>query len=144
MLSEAALALEVRINDDSGSVMDSVKLIASDMDGTLLNGKGELDPAFFPLFRELELRGIRFAAASGRQYPALARLFDPVHEELLYIADNGAHVRVENLTAWPQTLKALTAEAAKLGIGHVTFQPEDVPVIHPVQFVPAGWQKTQR
>ena len=37
------------------------------MDGTLLNGKGELDPAFFPLFRELELRGIRFAAASGRQ-----------------------------------------------------------------------------
>ena len=42
MLSEAALALEVRINDDSGSVMDSVKLIASDMDGTLLNGKGEL------------------------------------------------------------------------------------------------------
>ena len=68
MLSEAALALEVRINDDSGSVMDSVKLIASDMDGTLLNGKGELDPAFFPLFRELELRGIRFAAASGRQY----------------------------------------------------------------------------
>ena len=42
MLSEAALALEVRINDDSGSVMDSVKLIASDMDGTLLNGKGEV------------------------------------------------------------------------------------------------------
>ena len=40
--SEAALALEVRINDDSGSVMDSVKLIASDMDGTLLNGKGDV------------------------------------------------------------------------------------------------------
>ena len=78
MLSEAALALEVRINDDSGSVMDSVKLIASDMDGTLLNGKGELDPAFFPLFRELELRGIRFAAASGRQYDGLLRTFAPV------------------------------------------------------------------
>ena len=30
------LPLEVRINDDSGGVMDSVKLIASDMDGTLL------------------------------------------------------------------------------------------------------------
>ena len=74
MLSEAVLALEVRINDDSGSVMDSVKLIASDMDGTLLNGKGELDPAFFPLFRELELRGIRFAAASGRQYDGLPRM----------------------------------------------------------------------
>ena len=91
MLSEAALALEVRINDDSGSVMDSVKLIASDMDGTLLNGKGELDPAFFPLFRELELRGIRFAAASGRQYDGLLRTFAPVADRMLFIAENGAY-----------------------------------------------------
>lgn len=65
MLSEAALALEVRINDDSGSVMDSVKLIASDMDGTLLNGKGELDPAFFPC-----LGNLSFAAFVLRQQAA--------------------------------------------------------------------------
>ncbi|WP_343203763.1 HAD hydrolase family protein, partial [uncultured Akkermansia sp.] len=45
--------------------MDSVKLIASDMDGTLLNGKGELAPAFFSLFEKLERRGIRFAAAKS-------------------------------------------------------------------------------
>ena len=53
MLSEAALALEETAHDDSGNVMDSVKLIASDMDGTLLNGKGELDPAFFSLYKEM-------------------------------------------------------------------------------------------
>ena len=142
MLSEAALALEVRINDDSGSVMDSVKLIASDMDGTLLNGKGELDPAFFPLFRELELRGIRFAAASGRQYPALARLFDPVHEELLYIADNGAHVRVENKDLYVskmdlETSHELVRDVRALGngcecaycvAGIAYFSPLDLPV----------------
>lgn len=91
MLSEAVLALEEMGDDDSGSVMDSVKLIASDMDGTLLNGKGELDPAFFSLFKELEHRGIRFAAASGRQYDGLFRTFSPVADRMLFIAENGAY-----------------------------------------------------
>lgn len=72
--------------------MDSVKLIASDMDGTLLNGKGELDPAFFFLFKKLEHRGIRFAAASGRQYDGLRRTFAPVADRMLFIAENGAYV----------------------------------------------------
>lgn len=71
--------------------MDSIKLIASDMDGTLLNGKGELDPAFFRLFNELERRGIRFAAASGRQYDGLLRTFAPVADRMLFIAENGAY-----------------------------------------------------
>lgn len=35
-----------------------------------------------------------------------------------------AHVRVETFAAWPQTLLALTAVAARQGIDHVTFQPE--------------------
>ena len=34
------------------AVMDSVRLIASDMDGTLLNGRGELDPDFFTIFEQ--------------------------------------------------------------------------------------------
>ena len=72
--------------------MDSVKLIASDMDGTLLNGKGELDPAFFSLFKKLEHRGIRFAAVSGRQYDGLRRTFAPVADQMLFIAENGAYV----------------------------------------------------
>ena len=72
--------------------MVSVKLIASDMDGTLLNGKGELDPAFFSLFKKLEHRGIRFAAASGRQYDGLRRTFAPVADRMLFIAENGAYV----------------------------------------------------
>lgn len=90
-LSEAGLALEEPGNDDPFNVMDSVKLIASDMDGTLLNGKGELDPAFFSLFEKLERRGIRFAAASGRQYDGLRRIFAPVADRMLFIAENGAY-----------------------------------------------------
>lgn len=90
-LSEAGLALEEPGNDDPFNVMDSVKLIASDMDGTLLNGKGELAPAFFSLFEKLERRGIRFAAASGRQYDGLRRIFAPVADRMLFIAENGAY-----------------------------------------------------
>lgn len=74
------------------AVMEAVKLIASDMDGTLLNGKGELDPAFFSLFDRLETCGIRFAAASGRQYDGLRRTFAPVADRMLFIAENGAYV----------------------------------------------------
>ena len=36
------------------AAMDSVRLIASDMDGTLLNGRGELDPDFFIVFEQLQ------------------------------------------------------------------------------------------
>ena len=74
-----------------------IKLIAIDLFGTLLhNGAQKLTPRAIELIHELTQKGVHFVAASGRQYPALARLFEPVHEELLYIADNGAHVRVEN------------------------------------------------
>ena len=46
-----------------------IKLIASDLDGTLLqNGSHELTPRAIRLIRELTRRGVRFVAASGRQY----------------------------------------------------------------------------
>ncbi len=74
-----------------------IKLIATDVDGTLCRiSTPKIHEGYYAAARTLLDKGVKFVAASGRQYPALARLFDPVHEELLYIADNGAHVRVEN------------------------------------------------
>ena len=68
-----------------------IKLIASDLDGTLLqNGAQVLDPAVFDRIRTLKENGILFAAASGRQYPNLRRLFAPVKDEISYIAENGS------------------------------------------------------
>lgn len=93
-----------------------------------------------PFAMDIEQIGRTLAGVSGVREVHDLHVW-PIAAERLALS---AHVRVENLATWPQTLKALTAEAAKLGIGHVTFQPEDVPVIHPVQFVPAGWQKTPR
>ncbi|HCH5163491.1 TPA: HAD hydrolase family protein, partial [Vibrio parahaemolyticus] len=39
-----------------------IKFIASDMDGTLLDQYGRLDPEFFDLFLQLEEQGILFSA----------------------------------------------------------------------------------
>ena len=52
-----------------------IKMIASDLDGTLLLNKAQTLPEeIFPLIRALKELGIRFVAASGRQYPNMKRI----------------------------------------------------------------------
>ena len=48
-----------------------IKLIAADMDGTLLDSQKRLPPELPALLAELKAAGIRFAATSGRQYYTL-------------------------------------------------------------------------
>ena len=50
-----------------------IKLIATDMDGTLLNYKNEIHEEFYEVFNELKKKNIIFAAASGRQYYNLVK-----------------------------------------------------------------------
>lgn len=80
-------------------------------------------------------------ARIGRQLAAVAGVREvhdlhvwPIAAERLAIS---AHVRVDDLAAWPQTLSALTAVASGAGIGHVTFQPALQPAgeAQPVVFV---------
>lgn len=68
-----------------------IKLIASDLDGTLLqNGSCSLRPEVFDLILQLKERGIRFTAASGRQMHSLKYLFEPIKNDISYIAENGS------------------------------------------------------
>lgn len=68
-----------------------IKLIASDLDGTLLqNGSTEVPREIFELIIKLKEKGIIFAAASGRQYYSLRNLFGPVRDDIAYICENGA------------------------------------------------------
>ena len=46
--------------------MDHIRLIASDMDATLLDERSQLPPDFAETIRALAGQGILFAAASGR------------------------------------------------------------------------------
>lgn len=72
--------------------MGKIKLIATDLDGTLLDSEKRLPEGFFDTVRELKRRGIVFVVASGRQYYNIVKLFEPVKEDLLFLADNGAVV----------------------------------------------------
>ena len=47
--------------------MTPIRLIAADMDGTLLDSRSRLPAGIFPMIRELTGQGIRFVIASGRQ-----------------------------------------------------------------------------
>ncbi len=80
-----------------------IKLIATDLDGTLLDPKGNLPPEIFPLVRKLTARGVLFAVASGRQYKNLENTFAPVKDDIAFICENGALVkyRGETLASLP-------------------------------------------
>ncbi len=67
-----------------------VRLIASDLDGTLLlNGAQALQAGTPELIHRITTSGIIFLAASGRQYANLQRLFAPVKSEIGYLCENG-------------------------------------------------------
>ena len=69
-----------------------IKLIVSDMDGTLLNDEKQIDKRIYDLLPKMREEGIRFVVASGRQYPSLARDFQEHLPEITVIAENGAFV----------------------------------------------------
>ena len=69
-----------------------IRLIACDMDGTLLDDKGTIHDDFWPLIEQLHARGIIFSPASGRQYYSLLERFKPIADELIFIAENGSYV----------------------------------------------------
>ncbi len=70
--------------------LSKIKLVATDMDGTLLNSKGEVSRHFFELFEELQELGVTFVAASGRQYYSIINKLSPIKEDIIVIAENGA------------------------------------------------------
>ncbi|UOR02519.1 Cof-type HAD-IIB family hydrolase [Leucobacter allii] len=66
-----------------------VRLVVTDLDGTLLTEGGRVPETFWPLLEIMRARKIAFAPASGRHHAALARLFDHSDDGISYIADNG-------------------------------------------------------
>lgn len=85
-----------------------LRLIASDLDGTLLQKDGTLPSDTFSVIHALREKGILFCAASGRQYANLRRLFAPVADDICYISENGSYVTAQGQCA-AQTIGAENA-----------------------------------
>ncbi|MBT8281682.1 MAG: Cof-type HAD-IIB family hydrolase [Muriicola sp.] len=66
-----------------------IKLVVTDMDGTLLNSEHQVSERFFKLFEALNNKGVQFAAASGRQFNSIVSKLQPIRNEIYVIAENG-------------------------------------------------------
>jgi len=73
-----------------------VKLVVTDMDGTLLNSKSEVSDRFFTIYKQLKKHNIQFIAASGRQYYSIVDRFEDIKDEITIVAENGAFVKHGN------------------------------------------------
>lgn len=89
----------------------NIKFIAADMDGTLLNENGQLDPKFFDLYRQLEQKNIMFAAASGRQYHSLIQTFSSIQDTMMFVAENGTLVMHKGKELYSCTIDKPSIEA---------------------------------
>lgn len=105
--------------------LSQVKMVVTDMDGTLLNSKHEVSDRFFELFEELKKRNILFVAASGRQYNSIVDKLHSIKDDILVIAENGGYVvqQEKELLATPLGKDNRTLILQTL---------QNVPNIHPV------------
>lgn len=98
-----------------------IKLIASDMDGTLLDDRKQLPPDFYETIDALCEKGVRFTIASGRTYAAVEHLFpEEYRAKLDYICDNGAYIvhdgKVADITPLDRgTFEEFVAAAQEIG-----------------------------
>ena len=71
-----------------------IKLIASDIDGTLVkDGTLMINPEYMNVINKLVDQGIIFIVCSGRQFSSERKLFAPIADKLYYISDGGTVVR---------------------------------------------------
>lgn len=81
-----------------------IRLIAADMDGTLLNSRHELDNHFHATYEKLKAQQILFAPASGRQLYNLQNKFGDAGNDMIFIAENGSHVQYKGRDILVQSL----------------------------------------
>ena len=84
--------------------LSKVRLVVSDMDGTLLNSKGYVSSLFFELFEKLQEHNIQFVAASGRQYHSIAKVLQPIKDKIFIIGENGGIAKQSNQLLTLKTL----------------------------------------
>ena len=114
-----------------------IKLIASDIDGTLVaDGTHELNPELYEVITALKDPGVQFAAASGRQWASIEELFRPVRERIFYLSDNGAYVGCYGRNLFLQTIDRELALEAAARPAHRRAVREDIrvyPHVRPAQ-----------
>ena len=70
-----------------------IKIIATDMDGTLLDPRGQLDlPRLEKILDKLDHRGVRFVIATGNEVHRMRQLLGHLAERVVLVVANGARI----------------------------------------------------
>jgi Cof subfamily protein (haloacid dehalogenase superfamily) len=72
--------------------MNAIKMVVTDMDGTLLNSNHEVSSRFYNAFHQLKQKGIQFVVATGRPYYSTIKKLDSIKNEIIIVAENGGLV----------------------------------------------------
>ncbi|WP_031167745.1 Cof-type HAD-IIB family hydrolase [Streptomyces durhamensis] len=103
-----------------------IRLIVSDMDGTLLDDAQRIPEGLWPMLAELRRRGVLFSPASGRQYATLARQFADVAEGMVFIAENGTYVVRDGVELSSDTLDGSVAAGVARTVRRLVAEGVDV------------------
>ncbi|MCX5185673.1 Cof-type HAD-IIB family hydrolase [Streptomyces sp. NBC_00268] len=88
----ASTPLTVSALRPSEEAAADIRLIVTDMDGTLLDDAKRIPDGLWSLLTELRRRDVLFCPASGRQYATLAKEFADAGQGMVFIAENGTYV----------------------------------------------------
>ncbi len=67
-----------------------IKLIAADVDGTLVDSEKRVPKGFADAVRRLRANGVRFVIASGRQYYNVIKTFADAKDDVIILPENGS------------------------------------------------------
>lgn len=104
---------------DAGELAD-LRLLAIDLDGTLLGAEMTVDPRFWDLADALVRRGVEVCAATGRQRHTVVEVFGERLAGMSVICDNGAYLEHHGRTLQadllePEVVAAIVRSVRALG-----------------------------
>ncbi|HOO26863.1 MAG TPA: HAD family hydrolase [Lachnospiraceae bacterium] len=104
----------------------SIRVIASDLDGTLLNENHELDQIAYETLVRAEAAGIRFITATGRNYPMTLDAFGKFDVRCEYILASGAETRNRQ----GDVVESLPLSSVKVREIADALEPTGIPLIY--------------
>lgn len=82
----------------------TIKVIATDMDGTLLDARGQLDlPRLEKILDQLDQKNIRFVIATGNEVHRMRQLLEHLVSRVVLVVANGARIFENNKLIQVQT-----------------------------------------
>lgn len=81
-----------------------IKMIATDLDGTLFRDDKTFSNELFDIFYKLKEKDIKFVIATGNQYELVREKFDKIKDDIIYLVENGNKIVYKDQILYTCTL----------------------------------------